>query len=71
MRALYWANAVALTLNRGYLLGRSMNNMLEVERAPFKLTRDHVAVMGGEFSANFISYISLCVQGLQVREVAR
>jgi phosphatidylinositol kinase/protein kinase (PI-3 family) len=48
-----------------------MNNMLEVERAPFKLTRDHVAAMGGEFSANFISYISLCVQGLQVREVAR
>ena len=43
-----------------------MNAVLEVERAPFKLTRDHVAVMGGEMSANFISYISLCVQGLQV-----
>jgi len=50
----------------GYMLGRSMNAVLEVERAPFKLTRDHVAVMGGEMSANFISYISLCVQGLQV-----
>jgi phosphatidylinositol kinase/protein kinase (PI-3 family) len=50
----------------GYMLGRSMNAVLEVERAPFKLTRDHVAVMGGETSANFVSYISLCVQGLQV-----
>ena len=50
----------------GYMLGRSMNAVLEVERAPFKLTRDHVAVMGGESSANFLSYISLCVQGLQV-----
>ena len=50
----------------GYMLGRSMNAVLEVERAPFKLTRDHVAVMGGESSAGFISYISLCVQGLQV-----
>eukprot|EP00802_Teleaulax_amphioxeia_P015477 Tamp_15568.p1 GENE.Tamp_15568~~Tamp_15568.p1 ORF type:complete len:396 (+),score=69.70 Tamp_15568:50-1189(+) len=50
----------------GYMLGRSMNAVLEVERAPFKLTRDHVAVMGGEASANFVSYISLCVQGLQV-----
>ena len=50
----------------GYMLGRSMNAVLEVERAPFKLTRDHVSVMGGETHANFISYISLCVQGLQV-----
>ena len=28
----------------GYMMGKYMNGVVEVERAPFKLTRDHVEV---------------------------
>ncbi|KAJ1481241.1 kinase-like domain-containing protein, partial [Baffinella frigidus] len=50
----------------GFMLGRHMNEVLTVERAPFKLTRDYVDLMGGEHSACFLQYIALCIQGLKV-----
>ena len=50
----------------GFMMGRYMNEVVNVERAPFKLTQEYVDAMGGEHSACFLQYIALCIQGLKV-----
>eukprot|EP00286_Rhodomonas_abbreviata_P009167 CAMPEP_0181321492 /NCGR_PEP_ID=MMETSP1101-20121128/18721_1 /TAXON_ID=46948 /ORGANISM="Rhodomonas abbreviata, Strain Caron Lab Isolate" /LENGTH=162 /DNA_ID=CAMNT_0023429337 /DNA_START=78 /DNA_END=566 /DNA_ORIENTATION=- len=49
----------------GFMLGRRMNDMVEFERAPFKLTQDHVDVMlVGQGGACYQQYLALCIEGL-------
>ncbi len=47
----------------GFLLGRAPGGSFSFETAPFKLTTEMVAVMGGESSENFTYFKKLCVQG--------
>lgn len=50
-------------IDYGYMLGRRMNGVVEIESAPFKLTSDWVEVMGGQTGAAYQQFLALCVRG--------